>query len=156
MGGIASISSIAGGGAFQALGGLQASDASIQSDKYNQQMALYNAQVQQQKANSDATMSLVNTQRTVGAGIASAAAMGQSLSGGNLADITYQSLHQGQLDAANIRYKGALEAYDSQQQASLYGQKAQNTQDSQLINFAGSLLGTGGSVAKTGTDYALW
>lgn len=161
---ISAVSAVAGVG-LTAVGMVTQAQAAQQNAKAQQQAYNYNAQVAnnnaiaaEQQAKADAEKIRRRYNQTLGKQRASAAGLGLLAGGGSFEDIQYDSLLQGELDAMNREYQGAIEANKYRSEAQLqtfYGQTAIQRGRSEAT---GSLLSGGaqivGQVGELANRYA--
>jgi hypothetical protein len=161
---ISAVSAVAGVG-FTAIGMVTQAQAAQQNAKAQKQAYDYNAQVANNNAIAAEQQAKADTERirrrynqTLGKQRASAAGLGLLAGGGSFEDIQYDSLLQGELDAMNREYQGAVEANKYRNESKLqtfYGQTAISRGNSEAT---GSLLSGGaqivGQVGELANRYA--
>ena len=164
VGVISAVSAIAGVG-LTAVGMVTQAQAAQQNAKaqkaaydYNAQVANNNALAAEQQSKADAERIRRRYNQTLGKQRASAAGLGLLAGGGSFEDIQYDSLLQGELDAMNREYQGAVEANKYRNESKLqtfYGQTAISRGNSEAT---GSLLSGGaqivGQVGELANRYA--
>jgi len=164
--GEAGLGSILGmaGSLFSAIGGMGASDAKVQADNYNAQIAANNAALQRQNAafagavgNTNAAEEQQKTRAKVAALAAEQGASGVNIGGPSSENVQASEAMTGELNAINIRSNAARQAYNYQSQAAnsdleaqLYRDEAKSESSGGGLSAATTLLG---GLGQTGEGY---
>ena len=130
-----------------ALGAVKTSQAQSMASDYNAQIARKNAQIADAQGAAAADAQSRDSQRKIGAAMASYGASGVVLSEGSPADVLAESARMSELDALTLKYNYKLKALGFGDQARLESMNAGNATTAGYFNAASAV---GGAYAKFG------
>lgn len=140
---IATLALAAGGVAMSAIGSIQQGKQAQAAAKFNADMMNRNAAIARQQAAAEEEKQRRLGYMRQGAARAAYGASGVAIEGSPL-DILEQSAAQEELDALNIRYRGAIGAQSAEGQAALSGMRGEAAMQAGYMG-AGSAILMGGS-----------
>lgn len=131
------------GVAMQAVGQFRQQQGAAQAADYNAAMARYEAKYQRQKAEFEEQEHRRDVARFIGEQTVRGAAAGGTGTGTDFS-VLLDTLTQAEMDAALIRYGGAVESWRYESQSELYEKQAKGHRISSFLDPAGTILGAAG------------
>jgi hypothetical protein len=144
---MAAAAAMVGGGVISAYGQLQQGHAARAAGEFNAKIAEQNAQLARQQAAEEERRFKSVFRRQMGDNRASIAKSGIQLDGSAL-DVLEDSSAQAQMDAANIKYNGELQAYKFEQEAAMQRYQGAMGLQGAYYGAAASLLSAGGQASN--------